>query len=246
MWRLVGMSTQDYARKQALELADTDPSAAFDLVLAADDLDRTAASHPDIVALNRSLRGIKTTAVKYLTKAVPDLIWSPSSNFDYIGLGTTVSYMGSVEAGGRWVIDIEVNYIKPNAQYDQPGEYGIRVVVKGKGNRQVHAEKPDSMTLPDLKSKPDQYLKKAAEAAKRNLSGSLDAEKAELLTAVEEALTAYQAEVSEVKALQKAIQGSKNLVSDATDIRRLIPSTKMDWPLTRIRSLLDEINKAGG
>lgn len=248
MWRLTGMDAQDYARKRAVEVAEEDPSQAYDLMLVADELDRTAAKDPDVVTLNRSLRGIKTTAVKYLTSQVPDLIWSAGSNYDYIGLGTTVHYTGSAEANGPSAVRVEVNYTKPNAQYDKPGEYGVHITVHGKGGRQLHGEKV-KLVLDDIKRKPADWLKKAVEAVKRQLKGSLDAEKTELLAALDEAETAYKAAGPELKAARKLVTGSKNLLGDASAIRRAITDTqanRIEYPLNRMRRLLDDLMRAGG
>ena len=228
----------------ALQKVNEDPGRAFDIVLAAQSV--VAAKHPDIVALNRSLRGIKSAAVKYLNKQVNDLVWEAGDTQDYIGLGSTVHFYGAVEAGGRSSARIEVNFMKPKKT---PGEYGVVVTAYGKGGRQLFAGRMDDSSLADLKGKPASWLDKAVQSVKKNLSGSLEEEKERLLSAVEEALEVASKVVPSLKEIQSAIKKSKNLLTDIGEIRSLAyhtPVHDLEYPLKRIMTLADELKRSGG
>jgi hypothetical protein len=126
------MSAQDYAREQASRLAETDPSAAFDLVLAADDLDKSAAQRPEISALGRRMRGIMAEAVKHMARAVPDLVWECGGAYDYIGLGKKFTLQG-MTAPKEWNSGVRIRVeIVANAAHQGPG-YNVRVYSEGKG-----------------------------------------------------------------------------------------------------------------
>lgn len=248
MCLIVGMSAQDFALTRASELVETDPGAAFDLLLASDELDKTAAKRPEVIRLNRALRGIKTQALKFLAQKVSDLIWSAGDNYDYIGLGTTVQFFGAMEAGGRTTIRIEVNFIASNPRDETPDEYRIDYRIHGKGGRDIGGEM-NKLTFDDIKRKPQMWLGKAPKIIGANLKGSLDAEKAEMLAAIDEAIDAHKQTGPQLKAVKKLIQGSKNIMSDASAIRRAVTDNKsgdIEYPLTRIRNLLDRITRAGG
>lgn len=235
----------DLVFKRAADLAKTRPAQAFDLVLAAEN--HVAAKDPEVVTLNRALRGIKTEAVKYLGKEIPDLVWHAGDTFDYIGLGSAFMLIGAAEENGPSSIRIEINITKPNAQYDKPGEYGVTSITKGKGNRQIEGDRVP-LTLDDMK-KAAKWLGKAVKAIERHLKGSLDAEKEEILSAVAEAEEVYKEIGPALEKLRPLIEKSTNLLADADEIRAAVvnvPDHNIQYPLERIRNLIDRIKQAGG
>ena len=235
------MSAQDYARQRAVRLAATSPKEAFDLVLAADDLDKTAAKDPAIADLNRGLRKAKTEAVKYLNNKTP-LVWDAGGTFDYIGLGSSFHLVGSAEVGGpsvaRLVIDITA------AREKGEGHYNIRVESKGKGGRSLTGDYIKEIKLDDIKTKPAMWLEKVSKALEAHLKGDLNQEKQQLLEYVDEAIKSLSEGLDEAKGLKTLIEKSDNLVADADDLRRKIPFIPDN--LSGVRRLLDELKRAGG
>ena len=242
------MSAQDFALTRASELVETDPGAAFDVILASDELDRVAAKQPEIIRLNRALRGIKTRAVKFLAQKVPDLIWTAGDSYDYIGQGTSVGFFGSPEPHGRTTVRLSVDFIASFPRDETPDIYRVNYRIHGKGGRDFGGD-GSKLTFDDIKTKPQAWLSKAPKLISDHLKGSLDTEKAEMVSAIEEAIAAHKQTGPELKKALKLIQGSKNILADASEIRRAVTNTKtndIEYPLTRVRNLLDRLMRAGG
>jgi len=244
------MSTQEYARQRAVELADTNPSQAFDLIIAADEMERTAAKDPAIVALNRSMRKLRTEGVKFLNSKVKDLVWEASKQiYDYIGLGSTISFYGSPNADGRWTTRIELN-IGRRPAHQPPEGYDVTAWVYGKGNRTIASYHVRELTLDDLKkSLGPKVLDKATKSIKNHLSGAMVEEKERLLNYMKEALEAHGKTGPALKAAQAKIKGSKNLVGDIDDIwavLRAIPAHNISSGVSNAIEFLRELQRSGG
>jgi len=244
------MSTQDFALHRASELVADDPGAAFDLILAADELDKTAAKDPMIVALNRGMRKIRTEGVKFLNAKAGDLVWKASDKiYDYIGLGSTVSFYGSPDANGRWAVRLQVD-IGRRPAHQPPVGYDATIWVYGKGNRTIASFRSNEMTLDELKkSFGPKVLDKAVKAVNNHMSGSMDDEKARLLNYMDEALEAVKLAGPALKNARKKIQSTKNLIGDIDDIwaaLRSIPSHDVESGVSNAIEFLREIKSAGG
>jgi len=244
------MSTQEYARQRAAELVKTNPSEAFDLVLAADELDKTAAKDPMIVDLNRGMRKIRTEGVKFLNSKAKDLVWTTSDKvYDYIGLGSSVSFYGSANADGRWSIRMQLD-ISRRPAHQPPEGYDVTVWIYGKGNRTIASYRAKELTLDDLKkSLGPKVLEKAVKSIDNHLSGAMVEEKARLLEYMGEALEALSKAAPALKAAQAKIKGSKNLMGDLDDIwtaLRGVPSYGIESSVKNAIEFVRELQSSGG
>jgi hypothetical protein len=240
------MSAQDYAREQASRLAETDPSAAFDLVLAADDLDKSAAQRPEISALGRRMRGIMAEAVKHMARAVPDLVWECGGAYDYIGLGKKFTLQG-MTAPKEWNSGVRIRVeIVANAAHQGPG-YNVRVYSEGKGGRSIGTgEYVKEVLLDDLKKQVPKALATEVPSIKKHLAGSLDEEKARVLEYIDDAIKTMKEAIPPLQAARKKANKSKNLIGDIDEIRGLLRPVSYKVDLRSLKDYLEELQRAGG
>jgi hypothetical protein len=233
------MSAQNFARDRAAQLVATDPNTAFDLVIAADEMDKVAGKDPRVITLNRSMRKIKTEAIKYLNRALSGLLWSAGDTYDYLSYGSKFTLFGTIEAGGPGVARFSVEFLAA-----EEGKYSVRVYSTGKGNRSLAGDFTKEVPLDDIKKKPALWLAKAAKDMESHLKGSLDQEKQELLDYAETSVKELTEALADAKTFQAKVKASKNILADADDLRRAIPSVHDSY--YGVRRILDEIKRAGG
>ena len=214
----------------------------------ADQFARTAAKDPRVSAINRRMRKIKSEAVKYLNKVV-DRHWDATDTFDYIGIGSTFRLRGYIAPGEyQGAVNIELDFV-PGREHngDEPGSVNVGLVAKDATGRQVAGYREKGTQTEDLARAMPKILAKAAKALAANLKGETDAEKAEMMSQVGEAIESAKTILGQLKELQKAIKASKNLQLDSGDLASLahkIRTYEIEAPVRRIADLGTAMAKA--
>lgn len=184
--------------------------------------DRTAAKNPEVSAINRRLRKVKSEAVKYLQRTVPDRHWDAGDTFDYIGLGSSFTLFGYIAPGEyRNQVRIEMQFVPGRVHNgDEPGSVNISVLVNADG-RQIDGYREKGGQVDDMAKNIAKVLQKGAKSLSMNLKGDTDREKQEMLGRVEEALGELPDLKKNLEALKKIISASTNINLDAAEIASL-------------------------
>lgn len=213
------------------------------------DYDRsvTAAKNPLITALNRALRGIKTNVIKWLNSNT-DLVWSAGSTYDYIGIGSTVSFFGAPNTEQRWTVRCEVNF--STTSHDPDSTYLAIVKVYG-GQRQLEVYSVKDKSLNELKRNAGQLLfTQAKKAITAFLSGSSDREVTRLKDELKEAHDSLSKAEGALKKLDQLVGKTKDPIADAESLIRAFreaesAASSLKYPLQSGRNLVEEMARGG-
>lgn len=207
--------------------------------------DRTAAKDPQVTAINRRLRKVKSEAVKYMQKAVPDRHWDAGNTYDYIGLGSSFILFGNVAPGEyRNQVRIELQFV-PGREHngDDPGSVNISVLVHA-GGRQIDGYREKGTQVADMARNISKVLQKGAKNLASNLKGDTDREKQQMLGKVEDALKQLPELEKNLEELKKLISESKNISLDAAEIAsaaRKVSGSDITWGMRSIYELADKM-----